>query len=516
MKKVRKNFVEALETQNSKTKTLTENGAVSYETTGKYLLDFNFKLSQYRNMSVEDIKQDFSKVYFEDPMLAIKFVFYCGDVREGLGERRTFNTCIEWLAENKPNIVLELLKFIPEYTRWDNLVKLIRSQNKTISTKVSVIIGNQLIEDLDNMAAGKPISLCAKWLPSINASSVETRRLASVLCSKLNLTPRRYRKTLSALRKYLDVVEVKMSSNRWDEINYAKVPSLANLKYADAFYRNDTDRRVDYLNSLKEGKTKINASVSQPHEIVRNYFNQPDTWWHDIKEIDTTLEEMWKSLPDVSVEDSLIVRDGSGSMCCSVNGNSKTTCLDVATALTIYCAEHNSKAWRDKFITFSSRPKFVDLSNCVTLRDKLLRCDAEDDCSNTNIEATMRLILNTAIENNLSQDEMPKNIVIISDMQFDDRRGSFHWNKTLFEQIADDYAEAGYKLPKICFWNVCSRNFDTVPMQNNELGLVLCSGFSITNMNMFMSGEIDPYKVLVEQINGERYDPIDKAINNII
>lgn len=518
MKKVRKNFVEALETQNNKTKTLTENGAVSYETTGKYLLDFNFKLSQYRNMSVEDIKQDFSKVYFEDPKLAIKFIFYVGDARGGLGERRTFNACIDWLAENKTKVAIAVLNFIPEYTRWDNLARLVKSSNSMVSRSAVLAIGEQLIEDLDNMAAHKSISLCAKWLPSINASSAETKALANVICNKLSLTPKKYRKTLTAIRKYLDVVEVKMSSNRWNEINYTKVPSLANLKYADAFYRNDTDRRVDYLNSLKEGKTKINASVSQPHEIVRRYYSQPNSWWHEIKEVDTALEEMWKSLPDISVEDSLIVRDGSGSMCCSVsvNGNSKTTCLDVATALTIYCAEHNSEVWRDKFITFSSRPKFVDLSNCVTLRDKLLRCDAEDDCSNTNIEATMRLILETAIENNLSQDEMPKNIVIISDMQFDTRRSSFNWNKTLFEQIADDYAEAGYKLPKICFWNVCSRNFDTIPMQNNELGLVLCSGFSITNMNMFMSGEIDPYKVLVEQINGERYDPIDKAINNII
>ena len=516
MIKERKNFVEALKTQNSKKKTLTENNAVAYETTGKYLLDFNFKLSQYRNMSIEEIKKDFAKVYFEDPKLATKFIFYVGDARGGLGERRTFNACIDWLVENNAEVAAKVVKFIPEYTRWDNLVKLIKSKNKYISTIVTVAIGNQLIEDLDNMAAGKSVSLCAKWLPSINASSAETRSLANFLCNQLCLTPKKYRKTLSALRKYLDVVEVKMSANEWDKIDYSKVPSLANIKYTDAFYRNDPYRRVEYLASLKRGETKINASVSQPHEIVRRYYNQPNSWWHEIKEVDTALEEMWKALPNISVEDSLIVRDGSGSMCCSVGHNSKTTCLDVATALTIYCAEHNSNIWKDKFITFSSRPKFVDLSNCKTLRDKLIRCDAEDDCSNTNIEATMRLILDTAIENNLSQEDMPKNIVIISDMQFDARRNSFNWNKTLFEQIADDYAEAGYKLPKICFWNVCSRNFDTIPMQNNELGLVLCSGFSITNMNMFMSGEIDPYKTLVEQINGERYDPIDKAINNII
>ena len=512
MKKERKNFVEALQAQNVKRKTFTENRAVAYKTTGKNLLDFNFKLSQYRNIEIEEIKNDFSKVFFEDPMLATKFVFYVGDVRGGLGERRTFNACIEWLIENKPEIALSVLEYIPEYTRWDNLAKLVKSKNKRIVNKVIITIGNQLIEDIYNMAEGKDISLCAKWLPSINASSEETRVLANIICKGLDLTPKKYRKTLSTLRKYLDVVEVKMSAKEWDKIDYERVPSLANLKYSDAFYRNDMLRRAEYLSSLKNGKAKINALVSQPHEIVRKYYNQPNSWLHRIKAFDDTLEEMWKALPNIYVEDSLIVRDGSGSMCCSVNSNSNTTCLDVATALTIYCSEHNSNIWKDKFITFSSRPEFVDLSMCHTLRDKLIRCDAEDDCSNTNIEATMRLILDTAIENNLSQEEMPKNIVIISDMQFDARRGSFNWNKTLFEQIAEDYAEAGYKLPKICFWNVCSRELNTIPMQDNELGLVLCSGFSITNLNMFMSGEINPYKILVEQINSSRYDKIEKAI----
>ena len=238
-------------------------------------------------------------------------------------------------------------------------------------------------------------------------------------------------------------------------------------------------------------------------------------WGDYVKSYDETLEQMWKALPNVCVENSLVVRDGSGSMTCSI-GNGNTTCLDVATALAIYCSEHNSDTWKDKFITFSSRPSIVDLSNCKTLHDKLERCYREDDCSNTDIEATMRLILNTAIANNCSQEDMPKNIIIISDMQFDSGRYRFNWDNTLFENIAKEYESHGYKLPKICFWNVCSRNITSIPMQKNELGLVLCSGFSVTNLRMFMSGEINPYKVLLEQINNKRYDIIEKAIKDII
>ena len=127
----------------------------------------------------------------------------------------------------------------------------------------------------------------------------------------------------------------------------------------------------------------------------------------------------------------------------------------------------------------------------------------------------MRLILETAVNNNFTQDEMPKNIIIISDMQFDSYH-NFHWNKTVFEQIAEEYNKYGYLLPRICFWNVCSRNFNTVPMQDNELGLILCSGFSTANMKMFMSGEINPYKIILEQINNKRYDTIEEAVIDLI
>lgn len=509
------NFATMLEQENTKVKTFTENGAIAYESSGKHLLDFNFKLSQYRNLSVEEIKNDFTKVYFEDPLTAIKFIFYVGDVRGGLGERKVFKACIEWLADNEPVEAIIMLDLIPEYTRWDNLIKLVTHKN--IGEEVFEIIRNQLYVDMDNSMKGNPISLCAKWMPSINASSKETVRLAHYICGKLGATPKEYRKMLSALRRYIDVVEVKMSSNDWESILYETVPSKANLNYSNAFLKHDEERRRDYLKKLQEGKTKINASVTQPHEIVSKY-KINSYWEYRVGKYDVALEEMWKALPNITIENSLVVRDGSGSMTCSV-GNGKTTCLDVSTALAIYCSEHNSAEWKDKFITFSSTPKFVDLSKCKTLRDKIKRCYAEDEVSNTNIEATMRLILKTAIENNCSQEDMPKNIIIISDMQFDAKasgRWGFNWDKTLFEEISDEYNRHGYKLPRICFWNVASRSFNTIPMQDNELGLVLCSGFSIVNMKMFMSGEINPYKVLLEQINNKRYDVIEERYNSVV
>ena len=227
------NFATMLKDENNKAKTLTENLAVAYETSGKYLLDFNFKLSQYRNMDVEDIKNDFAKVFFEDPMIATKFVFFVGDVRGGLGERKVFRACIEWLADNKPEIAIAVLGLIPEYTRWDNLVRLVLHDK--VGEAALGYVCQQFNYDVIAMGQGEPISLLAKWMPSINASSKDTVRLAYYICGKTNTTPRNYRQTLSALRKYLDVVEVKMSAKEWDKIDYSAVPSLANLKYASAF-----------------------------------------------------------------------------------------------------------------------------------------------------------------------------------------------------------------------------------------------------------------------------------------
>lgn len=504
-------FMTMLQNENNNRKVFTENGATAYATNGKFILDFNFKLSQYRNMSVADIQSDFCKVFFEDPLIATKFIFYIGDVRGGLGERKVFRACIDWLANNRPEIAIAIMKYIPEYTRWDNLVRLIPNSN--VGKVALRIIRTQLRDDMIDMKRNNSVSLCAKWMPSINASSKETKRLANYICNALGATPREYRKMLSALRKHIDIVETKMSSREWNDIDYSAVPSQANLKYNNAFLRNDEARRREYLASLQKGETKINTSVAQPHEIVSKY--TVGHWSRTVKKYDIALEEMWKALPNICVENSLVVRDGSGSMTTTI-GNGKTTCLDVATALAIYCAEHNSDVWKDKFITFSSRPNIVDLSNCKTLHDKLERCYRENDCSNTNIEATMRLILKTAIANHCSQEDMPKNIIIISDMQFDIGRYRFNWDNTLFEDIAKEYEAHGYKLPKICFWNVCSRNITSIPMQKNELGLVLCSGFSTTNIKMFMSGKFDPYEILIEQINSDRYNIIEEAIKNII
>lgn len=490
-------------------KTFTENGATAYRTSGTNLVDFNFAISSLRGANEEKIQNYFSKVFYDDRMTAVKFMFYVGDVRGGLGERHIFKSCFKWLIKNQVEIAQCVIGLIPEYTRWDNMIDMLGTDEVADATIIG-IIRCQLALDITSMKNNEGISLLAKWMPSENTSSAKTRNKARLMMRALGLSARVYRRTLSTLRKYLDVVEVKASSNNWSEIDYETVPSQANLKYKNAFIKHDEDRRKMFLESLKSGEAKINAGTLQCHEIIRKYIGEY-SWYgnSEIKSVDDTLEELWKNLPNYETGNAMVVRDGSGSMYSGYyNGNVRP--IDVATGLAIYMAEHANGIWKDKFITFSNRPSIIDLKRGKNLREKIDICLNENDVANTNVEATMELILNTAIKNNLKQEEMPESIIIVSDMQFD--MGCSRWNESLFDAIVRKYEENGYKMPRLVFWNVNERTATTIPMQKNELGLVLCGGFSTAVMKMFMSVELDPYKILLEQINSERYDLVQEKL----
>ena len=516
---------EMLNMYEKKEKTLTENGAIAYKHSHKFINDFVFDLTNLRHEDWNTIGEKFSQVFYEEgPLIACKFFMWIADVREGAGERNITKGIMKWMVENHPEILEKFFNLIPGYSRWDILILLADQQfnsNKELRQKALKIIEEQFVADLRNVNTNYSVSLLAKWMPSENASSKETRRLARQLQSDLKVIPKNYRKGLAMLREKLHVVECDMSANNWGDINYEAVPSKANLNYANAFMRHDNERRTKYLSSLRKGEAKINAKVLAPYEIVSSYCNKYESYCRKgIKPYDEALEQMWKNLPNYQMNDILVVRDGSGSMTSGCTGN--TSCLDVATSLAIYAAEHNSKNWKDKFITFSSRPEFVDMSKCSSLREKIALCNRYDDCSNTDIYSTMKLILNVAKSNGYKQNQLPKAILIISDMAFDGDPDDYYWrstNKTpfnyddaLFEKIQKEYKQNGYKLPKLIFWNVNARKTTTIPVQDNELGMSLVSGFSTNIFKMVLSEELNPYKQLLLILNSERYKPVEKAL----
>lgn len=500
---------------------VTENGAVGYRTTGKELLDINFAVSSMRNVNEQQIVDKFVKTFYENKLLAIKWLFYVRDAREGVGERRLFRICMKYLAEKHMDIAKAVIPLIAEYGRYDDLLCLLDTD---LVNDISELMKNQLDEDMKNMNDNKPVSLLAKWLPSANASSKETKRLAHIIISNFGITERQYRKMLSKLRAYLKIVEVSMSKKKWGEIDYSTVPSRANLIYNAAFLRNDEERRRAYLDSLQKGETKINAGVLFPHDIVHKYC-ESSGWSRRLKSSDdVALEEMWKALPDFvnGTGNTICVADGSGSMTTCVGGTN-VTALDVANALAIYFAERSSGQFKNNYITFSENPRLVDFSNAKSLREKIEIAFRHNEVANTNIEAVFNLILQTAINKNMTQDELPQNILILSDMEFDgcvgcngtSRYGVNKPTKRLFELFAERYAEYGYKLPRLVFWNICSRT-GTIPVKENDLGVALVSGFSPAVVKMVLSNSTDPLECLLEQINSERYSAVENAIKDLV
>lgn len=493
--------------------TTSTNGATMYSSTFNPLLDFNFKISSYRNgdrvSKVFRIEEDWRKV-LEDTSISdeikIKYLFYLRDVREGIGERDTFRiamlTTLNEGTINQITLAIRSLKCLSEYGRWDDLFYLYDGNLIESDLEIRSIVRNQWVEDLHNYKENKPISLLAKWMPSINSHSIQTKAEAKKWCKILGISEPAYRKTLSMLRAYLNVVERNMSSKEYEKINYSEVPSKAALLYKDAFKRNDTERYTKYLEDLKSHKdgVKVNASVTMPYEIVKKYKYCGSE--------DTLFEEAWKAIPCEDISDTLVIRDGSGSMTWNGIGNTGCTPIDFATALAIFFAEHSKGEFKDKFITFSSRPQFVDLSEYTSLREKMWKTYKYTDCSNTDLEATFDLILNTAIRHNLTQEDLPKNLLIISDMEFDGATTAHRSAYTLMEAIEQKFADHGYKLPRLIFWQITSTNHVVFPEIKGNVTLV--SGFSQNNYKMIMSGKLDPWECLLEVINSPRYEVLSK------
>ena len=501
---------EMKKTQDMNTLVYTENGALGHKTTGKYLLDLNFSVSSLRNMKEADVASKFIAAFEEDPVLAMRWLFFARDVRGGMGERRLFRVCMKALAIRNSALVESLVPLVPIYGRWDDLWDLMYMTDGVRNAVVRVV-KQQLAKDILAAKRNDSISLLAKWMPSVNTSSDKTRRMARDLANSLGLTERQYRKILSELRSKLNVTETMMSAKQWEDIDYESVPSRANLLYKDAFLRHDESRRNNYLESLQKGEKKINAATLFPHDVVHKYGWAPA--------LDKTVEQLWNNLPDYVQGNgsTMVVADGSGSMCCNI-GDTRVTAWEVAHSLAIYFAQHSKGPYKNQYITFSAFPKFVSLEG-TTLLDNIRIARNHSEMTNTNIEAVFDLILDTAIRTNCKQEDIPQNILILSDMEFDTAtrggRGFASPSKTLFDTIRNKWENAGYKIPRLVFWNICSRT-GAIPMKENDLGVALVSGFSPSVCKMVLTNELDPYKALLETIMNPRYDAIENAVKDIV
>lgn len=468
----------------------TENGDRAYNSTGSACLDF-FSLVGAMRYNLKDAMNLFMRSYYEDPIMTIKILFYVRDVRDGLGERNLFRCMFNALANMYPDVAKQLIEYVPEYGRYDDLLVCLDS---VIKRDVVLFIDNQLRDDILNKKNNKPISLLSKWLPSINTSSYETRELANILAKNLGLTHEEYRKMLTFLRKDT-IVENNLRENDYT-FAYEKLPSGALFKYRAAFHRNDFERYNQYLEDVSNGKVQMNTSTLYPYEIIRRLENGANS--EELKALDL----MWKNLDRSSItSNTIIVRDGSGSMMDfeSVSANS------VATSLAILFAERLTGEFKDTFITFSSKPQIVKIKG-ETIYEKYQYLSRYHDYTNTDIEKVYNLILNVYKHENFKKEDAIERIVIISDMEFD---AGVDMETTTFEHFKEEFESLGYKLPEVVFWNVRARSIH-YPIVNTY-GVKLVSGSTPKIIDMVTSGEYtDSYSFMIQCL--EKYSCFNEII----
>lgn len=476
--------------------TLTENGAVTHKTTRSDLLDMFAMGGAYRSRSDEDVILMFRKAFAENEVYALRCLFYLRDVRGGQGERRFFRVAMRDLATQNTEAARRNLRLIPEYGRWDDLYVFVGTP---LEADAMNFIKEQLVLD----ATCKTPSLLAKWVKSENASSAETKRLARITRSYLNMTSAQYRRVLSTLRARINVLERLMSAGKWDEIEFDKIPSKAGMKYRNAFARHDLERAKagvrTYEDFASDADTKVNAKTLYPYECVSKATGYPSETERKM------INKYWDNLADYfngASFNAMAVVDTSGSMTWS--GNSVKP-IDVAISLGLYCAEKAKGPFAGHYISFSSRPQLIKTEG-IDFCDKVQRIYRTNLCQNTDIEATFDLMLNTAIRNKCSQADLPQNIIVISDMEFDcatyHHRGS---TATLMENIAKEWEVAGYEMPHLIFWNVDARQNNIPMLGNGRISFV--SGFSPSIFETIMSGKTG-YDLMMEKLDSERYAKI--------
>ena len=503
------NFAQAMYREG--THKLTENGAFAYDSTAQgALLDLFSQVGALRPRTETEIASKFAAAFREDALLATKMMFYTGDIREGgLGERRTFRVCLRGLAEKRPDIVNKNMTLIPFFNRFDTLFTLVGTDCEKAMWE---LVAKTLTEDVKAMKASTgrkhvPCSLLAKWMPSENASSAKTRALANKAIKALKLTPRSYRRMLSALRKHIGVTECKMSAGEWTSIEYAKVPSYAMHNYGSAFAKHDYERFNAYLKSVSKGETKINSSVLFPYDLVEKYLGSygyyngihaGDCWV--AAEPNAVIEAQWKALPNYINEGLNIVAmaDVSGSM----RGRPMASSI----ALAIYLAQHNVGAYRNQYMTFTDNPHFINLREGCSLLEAVQKTASAGVGYSTNLMKGMEEILRVAVANQVPRNEMPKAMLVLSDMEIDAYfRPTARWD--FMDTLEAKFRAAGYQCPKLILWNINARN-DT--FLSNREDVILVSGQSAAtfkNLVRALNG-MTAYDYMLSVLNDKAYDKV--------
>ena len=444
----------------------TENGMMAEGGSGSALVDLFYKIGASRGKSVT---AEFEKAFQADSDIAMKIALWARDVRGGAGERQLVRDILLHLEKLHPETLEAVLPFVSEFGRWDDLLIFKTEKFKQLAY---TLVGDALRERN---------GLAAKWMPRQGPIAVEIRKF-------YGMTPKQYRKSLVALT---NVVEQKMCAQDWDGIEFGKLPSLASARYNKAFGRNAKVSYEAYKARLTAGTDKVNANAVYPYDVIKTLRHGGDH---------VVVDAQWASLPNYIGNASVMpLVDVSGSMSCPVGGNANLQCIDVALSLGLYCADKNTGVFKDTFLTFSAKPKAQVVKG--TLAQKMSQMNSSDWGMNTNLHAAFDEILRIAVKGGVNASDMPKTLLILSDMQFDQ---CVSFDDTAHQMIVRKYKDAGYEVPNIVFWNLNSK--DNVPVKFDKRGTALVSGFSPAVMKGILSGaDMTPEGIMLATVDVDRY-----------
>ena len=473
-------FVSAVQNQSAR----TTNGMRARASTASACVDLFFKIGASRG---KDVTKDFVAAYAENREIALRIAQWVRDVRGGAGEREIFRQILTYLDKHNPSDAALLLMKVPEIGRWDDIFVL---KNKENRYKALSMLGDAL---------RNKNGLAAKWTPRKGELAVEIRNF-------FGMSPKFYRKSLVELTK---VVEQEMCAKNWDEINFSHVPSLAHSRYKKAFFRN-TQEYAKYVAELtKDPKdrsvnVKINAGAVYPYDVLKGVIGAYRSNYNNVEL--GALQAQWDAMENfIGDANVLPLVDVSGSMTCKAGGaksTSATTCLDVAVSLGLYVADKNKGKFKDTFLTFSSSPELLHLKGNIV--QKVNQMASSNWGMSTDLVKAMDKILKTAKDGNVPQEEMPKVLLILSDMQFNH---GVSYDETANQMIKRKFNDAGYDVPQVVYWNL-NAAYGNAPVKFNTQGVAMVSGFSPAIMKPMMSGDVEtftPEAVMLKTIMDDRY-----------
>tara|TARA_Y100000034_G_scaffold136880_1_gene216639 strand:- start:180 stop:1625 length:1446 start_codon:yes stop_codon:yes gene_type:complete len=458
---------------------LTFNGMATRTSSLDLNTDLFFQIGSSRN---QDIRNAFSKAFQHNPDLALRTALWARDVREGAGERQTFRSILLLLEKTLDHdAFLLVLRKVPELGRWDDLLVLDTREGQNMAAKMIQV------------ALSKGDGLCAKWMPRKGLAAARLRE-------RLGWSPKFYRKTLVNLT---NVVETQMCNREWNEIEFGKVPSLAASRYQRAFNKRVPEAYMAYREGLEKGTEKVNAGAVYPYDVLKPVVLR-DYGWDEPKYSPEVVKAQWEALPNLMGNNNMLAMvDVSGSMYCQVGGNANLTCILVALSLGLYIADKQSGAFKDTFLTFSGNPELLQLRGDILSKMKAM--NSSDWGMNTDLMRAMKKILDHAVKNRVPAEDMPKTLVILSDMEFD-YCASVGYNLTALEATNVLFRQAGYTRPNIVFWNLNARE-GNVPVRFDEAGTALVSGFSPNILKSILAGEdMTPEAIMLKTLMVDRYN----------